>query len=156
MIELLSQTEAERQGINPRRIQCITPYLNPAHVLSPPREWLEALIRGDYGWHFFRLRYKNLLRNRFRAEPERFHSLLDASADEQTLYLTCHCLTGHCHRDIAREYLELLRERLAARQVEFAAPLAGPSLPGAGTAQAPPAILPPTYLPPEVSQALYR
>ena len=37
MIELLSQTEAERQGINPRRVQCITPYLNPAHVLSPPR-----------------------------------------------------------------------------------------------------------------------
>ena len=123
MIELISKSDAERQGVDPRRIQCITPYLNPGHILSPPRQWLEALVNGDYGWHFFRLRYKNLLRNRYRAEPERFHALLRLSEGNHLLYLTCHCLTNHCHREVAREYLELLRARISDR---FAARIPGP------------------------------
>ena len=72
MIELLSKTDAERLGVDPRDIQCISPYLNSAHILAPPRRWLEGVLREDCSWHFFRLRYKNLLRNRYQAEPERF------------------------------------------------------------------------------------
>lgn len=109
MIQLLSQTEADRLRLSPGSVHSISPYQNPAHFLSPPREWLEALLHGAYSWHFFRLRYKNLLRNRFREEPERFFALLDGSEGDKPLYLTCHCLSGSCHREIAREFLEVLR-----------------------------------------------
>lgn len=113
MIQLMPQIEAERQGVDAVQIQCISPYLNPAHVLAPPRLWLEALARGEYSWHFFRLRYKNLLRARYRAEPERFAELLRDSEGPRKLVLTCHCLTAHCHREVAKEFLERLRERSA-------------------------------------------
>ena len=147
MIELLSQTEAERRGIDPRRIQCITPYLNPAHVLSPPRQWLEALVRGEYGWHFFRLRYKNLLRNRYRAEPDRFHALLEESQRGQSLYLTCHCLTNHCHREIAREYLEMLRNRIAQQTQTDALATPVPRIPGLPPVLVSPVLVPPVLVP---------
>ena len=147
MIELLSQTEAERRGIDPRRIQCITPYLNPAHVLSPPRQWLEALVREEYGWHFFRLRYKNLLRNRYRAEPERFHALLEESQRGQSLYLTCHCLTNHCHREIAREYLEMLRKRIAQQTQTDALATPVPRIPGLPPVLVSPVLVPPVLVP---------
>jgi hypothetical protein len=106
---MLSQAEADRRRLSPGSAHNISPYLNPAHFLAPPRRWLEALLQGEYGWHFFRLRYKNLLRNRFREEPERFFGLLDASQGDKPLYLTCHCLSGACHGEIAREFLEILR-----------------------------------------------
>ncbi len=109
MIQTLSQTEADHSGLPPSRVQCISPYVNPAHVLSPPRHWLEALLNGRYSWPFFRLRYKHLLRSRFKAEPERFFTLLTASEAGGALHLTCHCLTEHCHRELAREFLEHLR-----------------------------------------------
>lgn len=135
MIHLLSQNQAERAGIRAGLVQSISPYLNPAHVLTPPREWLEALLRGDYSWHFFRLRYKNLLRTRYNQEPDSFHALLEASEGEQALYLTCHCLTGHCHREIAAEFLETLRMqgpyqlRVAARNAAAAQFAPAPALP---------------------------
>ncbi len=136
MIFLMSQTRAEQKRIKPGLVHCISPYLNPAHVMSPPRHWLEALVRGEYGWHFFRLRYKNFLRNRFREEPERFFALLDASQGNKPLLLTCHCLTHPCHREIAREYLEILRsqqpyERWAASRPAalFSAPALAPAPP---------------------------
>lgn len=113
MIELMPQTEADKRGVDMREVQCISPYLNPAHVLAPPRPWLEALLSGEYTWHFFRLRYKNLLRARYQAEPERFADLLRDSEGARRLVLTCHCLTPHCHREVAREFLERLRERNA-------------------------------------------
>lgn len=113
MIELLSKTDAERLGVDPRDIQCISPYLNSAHILAPPRRWLERVLQEDCSWHFFRLRYKNLLRNRYQAEPERFHALLWKSAGDQRLVLTCHCLTPLCHREIAKEFLERLRAQQA-------------------------------------------
>ncbi len=109
MIHLLSQTEADRRRLAPGSVHNISPYQNPAHVLAPPRDWLEALVQGAYGWHFFRLRYKNLLRNRFREEPERFFALLDASEGSRPVHLACHCLSGPCHREIAQEFLEILR-----------------------------------------------
>ena len=93
----------------------ISPYLNPAHVLAPPRHWLELLLQGAYPWHFFRLRYKNLLRNRFREEPERFFAMLDASEGERPVYLACHCLSGPCHREVAAEFLEKLRSQIPYR-----------------------------------------
>ena len=111
MIELMSHTEAERRGVDPRVTQNISPYINPAHVLAPPREWLEALVNQSYSWHFFRLRYKNLLRARYQAEPERFAALLRDSEGPRRLVLLCHCLTSHCHRAVAKEFLERLRER---------------------------------------------
>ena len=83
----------------------------PAHPLAPPRGWIEALLRGEYSWHFFRLRYKNMLRLRFKSDPERFFSILDASAGERPLYLACHCLAGSCHREIAADFLEKLRQQ---------------------------------------------
>ena len=110
MIELMPHTEADRRGVDAREVQCISPYLNPAHILAPPRPWLEALVQGEYSWHFFRLRYKNLLRARYQAEPERFAELLRDSEGPRRLVLTCHCLTTHCHREVAREFLERLRE----------------------------------------------
>jgi len=109
MIHLLSHNQAEKDQINPGLVHSISPYLNPGHVLSPPRSWLEALLDGSYSWHFFRLRYKNLLRNRFRQDPETFFRLLDASAGDKPLYLTCHCLAGPCHSEIASEFMEILR-----------------------------------------------
>lgn len=127
MIYLVSQTAADKEGIHPGRVQNISPYLNPAHVLAPPRGWIEALLRGEYSWHFFRLRYKNMLRLRFRGDPERFFSILDASADDRPLYLACHCLAGPCHRDVAADFLEKLRlqepyrNRQALRAAAFAA-----------------------------------
>ena len=116
MITLLPHTQAEREHRHPSQVQCISPYLNPAHVLAPPRDWLEHLIQGECGWPFFRLRYKHLLRKRFQAEPERFFTLLAASEGEQELVLTCHCLTDHCHRDVARAFLEYLRSQPAYRR----------------------------------------
>jgi len=115
MIRLMSKTEAETEGLHTARVQCISPYLNPAHVLSPPRGWLEHLIQGELGWHVFRLRYKSLLRKRYQADPERFHRLLAASEGDKELVLTCHCLTDHCHREIAAEFLERLREQAGYR-----------------------------------------
>jgi hypothetical protein len=91
-------------------VQCISPYLNPAHVLAPPRDWLEAVVQGGFTWEFFRLRYKDLLRRRFREFPEPFFSLLDASAGDQILALTCHCLAGPCHAEVAKDFLDKLRD----------------------------------------------
>jgi len=109
MIRVMSQRDAERSAVPAALVQNISPYVNPAHVLAPPRRWLEALVSGEYSWQFFRLRYKSLLRTRFAAEPERFHALLDASAAGQELVLTCHCATERCHRGLAHEVLERLR-----------------------------------------------
>ena len=109
MIHTMSQRDAERSQFPAARVQDVSPYVNPAHVLAPPRRWLEALVSGEYSWPFFRLRYKNLLRARDAAEPERFHALLDASGGTQELVLTCHCLTERCHRELAREFLERVR-----------------------------------------------
>jgi hypothetical protein len=111
MIETMSQREAERQGADPREIQNISPFVNPAHVLAPPRAWLEGLVREACTWQLFRLRYKNLLRSRYQADPSAFDALLQASEGPRRLVLTCHCLTPHCHRSIAREFLEKLRSR---------------------------------------------
>lgn len=122
MIHLMSQREAEQSGVPSARVQNVSPYVNPAHVLAPPRQWLEALVEGTYSWPFFRLRYKSLLRNRFQAEPERFHALLDASEGGRELVLTCHCLSDHCHRELAREFLEHLRGQRARRMARQAAP----------------------------------
>ena len=116
MIQLMSQTEAERGDIPASTVQNISPFLNPAHVLAPPRHWLDALASGKYSWPFFRLRYKTLLRDRYREFPERFHSLLDVSEGKGALTLTCHCLEGNCHREPAREFLEYLRTRRDASQ----------------------------------------
>ena len=109
MIRLMSQLEAERNDLPPASVQCISPFLNPAHVLAPPRHWLDLLVSGQYSWAFFRLRYKSLLKTRFEENPERFESLLDASEGKLSLILTCHCLSDHCHRGLAREFLEQLR-----------------------------------------------
>lgn len=109
MINQLSQTEAARQGIPSTRIQNISPYVNPAHVLAPPRKWVEGLVKGTYTWPFFRLRYKALLRDRYQKWPERFESLLMASHGANPLFLTCHCMTELCHRELALEFLEKLR-----------------------------------------------
>lgn len=119
MIQLKSQKEAERSGLPPSRVQSISPYLNPAHVLSPPRHWLEALEKGEYNWPFFRWRYKTMLRKRFRDEPSRFHAILSASAGSPPFTLTCHCPGQYCqgqtcHAPLAREFLENLREQLPA------------------------------------------
>jgi Active DUF488-N3 subclade len=111
MIRLMSQREADHEGLPPTLVQSVSPYVNPAHVLAPPRRWLEALVNGSYSWEFFRLRYKNLLRTRYTAEPERFHALLDLSTGGHELVLTCHCLTERCHRGLARDFLERLREQ---------------------------------------------
>jgi hypothetical protein len=97
-------------GVDHPHEHCISPYLNPGHVLAPPRQWLEALLDGEITWEFFRLRYKNLLRNRFRADPEPFFSLLEESSAGH-LVLTCHCLAGPCHVEVAQEFLDRLREQ---------------------------------------------
>jgi Active DUF488-N3 subclade len=109
MLHTMSQRDAERSTLPRAQVQNVSPYQNPAHVLAPPRHWLEALGSGEYSWPFFRLRYKSLLRSRYSAEPERFHALLDASAGNSDLVLTCHCLTERCHRELAREFLERVR-----------------------------------------------
>jgi len=111
MLHQISQTQADREGIVPNQIQNISPYHNPGHVLAPPRHWLESLLRGEFPWNFFRLRYKNLLRRRFRETPSRFFSLLEASENDKPLFLSCHCLAGNCHREIAAEFLETLRRQ---------------------------------------------
>ena len=80
MIHLISQMAADKEGISPWLVQNISPYTNPAHILAPRRGWIESLLREECSWHFFRLRYKNMLRLRFQAEPERFFELLDSSA----------------------------------------------------------------------------
>ncbi len=126
MIQLLSQNEAERRKLSGARVQCISPYLNPAHVLAPPRHWLEALVNGAFSWDFFRLRYKNLLRRRYRAEPRRFQALLEASVGGRELYLTCHCLGGNCHGELAREFLESVREQHPHRAAREAGRSAAP------------------------------
>ncbi|HUJ75476.1 MAG TPA: hypothetical protein VL359_11485 [bacterium] len=113
MIQREAQSQAEARRLAPGTVQCISPYLNPAHVLAPPRDWLEALVRGEFSWEFFRLRYKDLLRKRMREHPEPFFALLDASAGDQTLVLTCHCLSGPCHTEVAQDFLEKLRDQAA-------------------------------------------
>ncbi|MEE8435415.1 MAG: hypothetical protein V3S64_11565 [bacterium] len=119
MIQLKSPKEAERSGLPSSQVQSISPYLNPAHVLSPPRYWLEALLKRKHNWPFFRWRYKTMLRKRFRDEPSRFHAILSASEGNTPLTLTCHCLGQHgqgqtCHAPLAREFLENLRKQLQA------------------------------------------
>jgi len=113
MIDVLAQSQADRMRLAASSLQSISPYLNPAHVLSPPRDWLEALVHGEFSWEYFRLRYKNLLWKRFRDEPHRFFHLLDASEGARKLHLTCHCLTTVCHRELARDFLESLRDHKA-------------------------------------------
>jgi hypothetical protein len=114
MIELRSHTQAERQPLAGACVQCISPYLNPAHILSPPRDWLEGLVEGDCSWSLFRLRYKALLRARFRADAEPFFALLQAA--EGTLVLTCHCMAGPCHLDLAKDFLLRLRDQTPHEQ----------------------------------------
>ncbi len=127
MFHLLSPSNTVPRNVNPGLVQNISPYLNPAHVLAPPRIWIESLLDGEYSWHFFRLRYKSLLRKRFRADPERFFALLDASGGLHPVVLTCHCLSDPCHREIARDFLENLRlqppyrRRSEMREAVFAA-----------------------------------
>ncbi|HKJ91674.1 MAG TPA: hypothetical protein VJ957_00845 [Longimicrobiales bacterium] len=111
---MMSQRDADRRALPARHVQSVSPYVNPAHVLAPPRRWLEALVNGEFSWPFFRLRYKNLLRKRYAAEPERFHALLDASTGQEDLVLTCHCVTDLCHRELAREFLERVRTQRPA------------------------------------------
>ena len=109
MLRVMSQRDAERSAVPAAAVQSISPYVNPAHVLAPPRRWLEQLVSGEISWSFFRLRYKSLLRSRYAAEPERFHALLDAAAGGPALVLTCHCLSDRCHRELALEFLERVR-----------------------------------------------
>lgn len=110
MILIMSQSQADRMELDRSAVHPISPYLNPAHVLAPPREWLEALVEGRFDWSFFRLRYKNLLWKRYRDDPARFFHLLRDSEGPRRLYLTCHCLTSVCHRDVARDFLQQLRQ----------------------------------------------
>ncbi len=116
MIRIAPQAQADLEAAHGACVQCASPYLNPAHVLSPPRHWLEALVDGGMTWEFFRLRYKALLRSRFREDAEAFYGLLAASEGEKTLALTCHCLAGPCHLEVAREFLDWLRERAPYRE----------------------------------------
>ena len=104
-------THSESAVQDSAHVQCISPYLNPAHILAPPRAWLESVLDGTISWEFFRLRYKNLLRTRCKEDPEAFFNLLDESAGENELVLTCHCLAGPCHTEVARDFLERLREQ---------------------------------------------
>lgn len=127
MIHLMTEKEARHSGLPPSRVHCISPYLNPAHVLSPPRHWLEALHSGKYSWPFFRLRYKNLLRQRFKAEPARFFAMLDLSEGTAVLALTCHCQSGLCHRQLAREFLEHVRGQRPVTQPPLTAPAMPPA-----------------------------
>jgi len=114
MLRVMSQRDAERSAVPAAAVQSVSPYVNPAHVLAPPRRWLEQLVSGEISWPFFRLRYKSLLRSRYLAEPERFHALLDAAAGGPELVLTCHCVGERCHRTLALEFLERVRERQPA------------------------------------------
>ncbi|MDH5751853.1 MAG: hypothetical protein OEZ59_05485 [Deltaproteobacteria bacterium] len=121
MLNHLSQREADLLEIPAVNIQSVSPYVNPGHVLAPPRHWLESLAEGEYSWAFFSLRYKTMLRDRFRDTPERFMPLLETAAGEEPLYLTCHCMAGHCHAELAVEFLGQLRgtlenNRLRTRQ----------------------------------------
>lgn len=111
MIQVISQKQADRTPPPALHLHCISPYLNPAHVLAPPRHWVEALAKGEFSWAFFRFRYKSLLRKRFNADPERFNALLDASEGSAPLILSCHCEAAPCHRYLARAFLEHLREQ---------------------------------------------
>ncbi|MFI5400557.1 MAG: hypothetical protein ACHQZQ_05855 [SAR324 cluster bacterium] len=106
-----SRTREQRAAYGHACVQCISPYLNPAHVLAPPRAWLESVLDGSISWEFFRLRYKNLLRTRFKDDPEPFFALLEESGAGHELLLTCHCLAGPCHAEVARDFLEKLREQ---------------------------------------------
>lgn len=105
----VSHASAAHAGHDAARVQCISPYLNPAHVLAPPRAWLEAVMDGSISWEFFRLRYKNLLRTRFKEDADPFFALLDESGPGRELVLTCHCLAGPCHVEVARDFLDKLR-----------------------------------------------
>jgi hypothetical protein len=111
MICIGAQAQAAQQTVPGASVECASPFLNPAHVLAPPRHWLEALVEGGMTWEFFRLRYKALLRERHREHRDAFYALLEASQGEKVLVLTCHCLAGPCHLEVAREFLEWLRER---------------------------------------------
>src|SRR5690348_14564806 len=79
MIRIGPQAQSAQEAAQGACVECASPYLNPAHVLSPPRHWLEALVDGGMTWEFFRLRYKALLRTRSRENPEAFYALLEAS-----------------------------------------------------------------------------
>ncbi len=107
---------AHEAGQHARHTECISPYVNPGHVLAAPRHWLEAVVKGEYTWQFFRLRYKHLLRSRFQENPEPFFALLEASDGENELVLTCHCLAGPCHAEVAVDFLERLRDQAAYQQ----------------------------------------
>lgn len=99
-------------AVRQARTQCISPYLNPGHILAPPRAWVDAVSDGSISWEFFRLRYKNLLRARLKEDPESFFMLLEeAGHSGRELTLTCHCLTGPCHVEVAWEFLDRLREQ---------------------------------------------
>jgi len=111
MIELLTVKQASAPSVRPEAVQHISPYINPGHFLCPPQSWVEALISEKYSWQFFRLRYKNLLRKRFREEPERFFKLLEASEGEQVMYLASHTLAPPSHVEVARDFLEHLRQQ---------------------------------------------
>ena len=136
MIRIGPQAQADHEVAHGACVQCASPYLNPSHVLSPPRHWLEALVDGGMTWEFFRLRYKALLRTRFQANEEAFYALLEQSEGDKSLVLTCHCLAGPCHLEVAREFLEGLRDRtpyqqwasLRYRLTLFPLPVAHPGL----------------------------
>lgn len=136
MIRIAPQAAVAQEAAAGACVECASPYLNPAHVLSPPRHWLEALVDGGMTWEFFRLRYKALLRTRFREHADAFYALLEASEGDKALVLTCHCLAGPCHLEVAHEFLDWLRDRapyqewasLRHRLTLFPLPAAHPAL----------------------------
>ncbi|MDH4246447.1 MAG: hypothetical protein OEW39_01365 [Deltaproteobacteria bacterium] len=123
MIHFLSQDEVEHLSLSPALkqslVQSIDPQVNPGHVLTPPRHWLEAVATGEYTWNFFRLRYKNLLRRREKLEPAKFQTLLNRSVGEQALYLTCGCGGPNCHAELAAEFLETQRRIQASEKIRM-------------------------------------
>lgn len=111
MIKPITPQDAKTASMMAGQIQSVSPYQNPAHILSPPRDWLEAFQKGEISWSFFRFRYKSLLQKRFREDPQRIFFLLDSSNGSRSLFLSCHCQAGPCHREIAAEFLERMRSR---------------------------------------------
>jgi hypothetical protein len=106
-----AQQYRDAQDHDDASVQCISPYLNPAHVLAPPRAWLESVLEGRTSWQFFRVRYKDLLRHRFQKDPDSFFALLDEAQHGRKLVLTCHCLAGPCHTEVANDFLNRLRDQ---------------------------------------------
>jgi len=93
------------------QVHNVNPHSNPAHILAPPRHWLDSLSQGAWGWAFFRLRYKNLLRQRVQADPGRFRDLLDSADKQGGMQLECACGSAQCHAPLADEFLQGLREK---------------------------------------------